>query len=158
MTTNTNGLLTKLGEYTQHSLCHPVHFICGEGILYNSVYNVSTHLDKPEQKLPSTAAKIPIIGLLPACLGVLAAVVELIASPIIILACLPFCWTETGRAGLRMGAESLLSGCVMPLAYLGVVLFGNTLGWIDCCCCSDPSHRESPFNFDAFMHASKQPL
>lgn len=142
MTINQHGQLTAIGEYTQHSLCHGAHVACATGILYTRIYTNEQHGalrqarerggDLPDftpESLPTTIAKLPVIGIVGAAIGIIAAAIELVASPIIILACLPFCWTETGYAGLRMGAHSFLSGSLLLLAYPLVVVFGNTIGW-----------------------------
>ncbi len=138
MATNNYGTLTTIGEYTQASLFHSVHSICGQSLLYSRI-GVDHPIDGEGCSIrmtrPSTSlATFPVLGIIPAAVGMLAAAIELVASPIIILVCLPFCWTDTGRAGLRMGAESLLSGSVMLLAYPLMVLYGNTIGWVACCC------------------------
>lgn len=125
--------LTAFGEFAQHSLFFTEHNFLAEGLMHSD--NPESHnqsaLDVPLRNRTITLAAAPAAGGLAAPLGIALAVGECVVAPFMVLCCLPFalCSNQAAYEGLCLGARSCVVGPVMLVAYSGMLIFGQTIGW-----------------------------
>lgn len=125
-------ILTAFGAFAQHSLFFDEHNAFAKGLMHSDDPNDHAKfvLDVPLRNRTITLAATPLLGGVVAPLGMALAVGECVVAPFMVLACLPFALcSETDCQGLCIGAKSCVVGPVMLVAYTGMLIFGQTIGW-----------------------------
>lgn len=122
---------TAFGEIASRSLCARAHYALAQGVFISG--ESCEIASRTCTFRPNTRAAYPLLSLLVAPLGMVVAIVELIAGSIISLISLPFACTPLGCYGLTIGATTIFSGAVMLVAYPSLCVYAHTIGW-GCCC------------------------
>lgn len=126
---------TGFGEFANGSIYDNWHAYLAQGLFYQEDHTNfnDIHLFQGCRQRTWTHAAAPVIGGLVAPLGIALALTESVMGPLFVLCSLPFALcSHDARVALEMGARSCVVGPVMLVAYLGMLIFGQTIGWLYC--------------------------